>query len=365
MKPRALWITLAGALVFALACGFFAYRAGRSAGVATAAGGSAPPPAEVTAAVAVAPIKEGTVAQTVDAYGSIVPAPGALFTLSAPFDCQIEKVDVSEGEAVSKGATLLSVTGNPDAKLALAQVRIEAAAAQAALRQVQERHRLKLADDAALAQAQGAAEAAEARRKNLDARRLDGLRDLHAPADGVVYRVPYAKGAIALTGTPLLDLAEAGHLEARFGVDPSERGRLAAGSAVALQTMDGGGAAPVAGRVRAVSTAINPSSRLVDVYVTLPQRSSLTLGGYLKGSFTVASVTGLVVPYTAILPGKEGFILFTASGGRAVRHVVTVEGENGEEAVVSGAGLAAGDLAVISGNYELNDGMAVRVEPGP
>lgn len=365
MKPRTWWITVAAVLLLALACTFFAYRAGRSAGAAKAAGGSAAPPAEVTAAVAVAPIKEGTVTRAVEAYGSVVPAPGALFTLSVPFDCQVEKVPVSEGQAVSKGTLLLSVSGSPDAKLALAQARIEAAAARDTLRQVQERHGLNLADAAALAQARGAADAAEARLKSLQARRLEGLHDLIAPEDGIVYRLPFTRGALVPAGTPLADVADGGRLEARFGLEPSERGRFAPGSTVALHAVDGGGAAPLIGRIRAVSTAINPATRLVDVYVALPQGSGLPLGAYMKASFTAASATGLMVPYTAVLPGKAGFVIFTVKDGKAVRHVVTVTAENGQEAGVSGAGLAAGDLAVVSGNYELQDGMAVVMEPAP
>lgn len=365
MKPRTWWITVAAGLLLALACIFFAYRAGRSAGAAKAAGGSAAPPAEVTAAVAVVPIKEGTVTRAVEAYGSVVPAPGALFTLSVPFDCQVEKVPVSEGQAVSKGTLLLSVTGSPDAKLALDQARSDATAARETLRQAEARQALKLADAATLAQARGAAEGAEARVKSLQDRHLDGLHDLRAPADGVVYRLAVARGAVVPAGTPMADVADGGRLEARFGLEPSERGRFAPGSAVALQAVDGGGAAPVVGRIRAVSPAINPATRLVDAYVALPKGSGLALGAYLKASFTAASAEGLTVPYTAVLPGEAGFVLFTVKDGKAVRHVVTVTAENGEEATVSGAGLAAGDLAVVSGNYELQDGMAVAMEPSP
>jgi membrane fusion protein, multidrug efflux system len=366
MKPRTLWIAAAAALVVTIACAFFAYRAGSFAGAAGAAGRavSAPPP-EVTAAVAVVPIKEGILTRAVDAFGSVVPAPGALFTLSVPFDCRVDRVLVSEGQAVSKGMLLLSVSGSPDAKLALDQADAEAAAARDTLRQVQERHGLKLADDAALAQARGVADAAEARLKSLQARRLDGPHDLSAPADGIVYRLPFSRGASVTAGTSLADVADGGALEARFGVEPSERGRFVPGSAVTLQAVDGGGAAPVAGRIRAVSTAINPATRLVDVYVALARGNGLALGAYLKGSFTAASTAGLVVPYSAVMPWESGFVLFTVKDGRAVRHAVTVTTDNGEEAAVAGAGLAAGDLAVVTGNYELEDGMAVRVETGP
>ena len=351
MKPRILFAVTGGALVLLLGGLILAYRAGRSAVAAQAArGASGEPPAEVTAAVEVAPIREGTVPLTVEAYGSVVPAPGASFDLSLPFDCQVEKVLVSEGQAVTKGALLLSVTGSPDAKLSLAQARAEAEASKETLKQVEARHALKLADDAALAQARGAAESARARLKSLEARRLDGLHDLLATADGVVVRLPFAKGAVAPAGTSLAEVVDTSRLEARFGVQPSDRGRLAAGAPASVQTVDGGGAASVTARVRTLSTAVNPVTRLVDAFVTLPPGCPLALGSYVKGSFPSASAPGLVVPYAAVLPEENGFVLFTVKEGKAVRHAVAVTAQNGAEAAVSGEGLAPGDPVVVSGN---------------
>lgn len=366
MRSRTRIATAAGALIPALAGLFLAYRAGRAAGAAQAARGpSEEPPAEVTATVTVAPIREGTLPLAVEAYGSVVPAPGSSVMLALPFECQVEKVHASEGQAVSRGALLLSVTGSPDAKLALAQARANAEAALKTLRQVEKRHGLKLADDAALAQAEGAAESAQAQLLSLESRHLDGVHDLRAPADGVVVRLPFGRGAVAPAGVSLAEVADATRLEARFGVEPSDRGRLAVGAPASVKIVDGGGAAPVAGRVRALSPAVNPSTRLVDAFVALPPGCGLPLGAYVKGSFPSASSPGLVVPYAAVLPEEKGFVLFTVKGGRAVRHAVAVTAENGEEALVAGEGLAAGDPVVVSGNYELEDGMAVRVEPRP
>ncbi|MGC8763989.1 MAG: efflux RND transporter periplasmic adaptor subunit [Acidobacteriota bacterium] len=366
MNPRLLFAAAGGALVLVLGSLALGYRAGRSAGAAQAAqGASGEVPAEVTAAVTVVPIRQGTVPLAVEAYGSIVPAPGDSFALSLPFDCQVEKVLVSEEQAVAKGALLLAVTGSPDAKLALAQAKADAKAAAEALKQVEARHALKLDDDAALAQARGAAESAQARLKSLEARRLDGLHELRAAADGVVLRLPFAKGAVAPAGAVLAEVAGAGRLEARLGVQPSECGTLLPGSPASIQAVDGGAQPPLAGRVRAVSAAVNPTTRLADVFVSLPPGSPLPLGTYVKGSFPRSSPPGLVVPYTAVLPQEKGFVLFKVKENRAVRHSVTVLAQNGDEAVVAGEGLSPSDPVVVTGNYELEEGMAVKVEPRP
>lgn len=366
MKPGIRIAAAGGALALVLAGLALAYRAGRSAGTAQAARGtSGEPPSEVTASVAVVPLQEGTLSRELDAYGSVVPAPEASSVLSLPFDCQVIKVVVSEGQAVSKGALLLSVTGSPDARLALAQAKADAEACGETLKQVQARHALKLADDAALAQARGAAESAQARLRSLEARRMDAVHDLRAATDGVVLRLPFASGAVAPAGAALAEVADGGRLEARFGLEPAERGWLTPGAAAVVRALDGGSTAPVAGRVRAVSTAVNPATRLVDVFVTLPSGCPLPLGAYVAGSFTASSASGLLAPYAAVLPGESGSVLFTVKEGKAVRHLVSVVDENDEAAIVSGPGLLAGDLAVVSGNYELQDGMAVKVEVRP
>ena len=122
MSSRWKFLAAAGALAFAVIVALIAYHAGRSSGMkqaGTSAAGA--PPSEVTATVRTMPAREGTLTKTITAYGSVVPAPGGLNSLSVPFECRIEQVSASEGQAVSKGETLIVVTGSTDAKLALAQ----------------------------------------------------------------------------------------------------------------------------------------------------------------------------------------------------------------------------------------------------
>jgi membrane fusion protein (multidrug efflux system) len=178
-------------------------------------------------------------------------------------------------------------------------------------------------------------------------------------------RLPYPQGAVVPAGTPLAEVADSKAVEVRLGVEPTEASGLAPGSAVPLQPVDGNGASAIEGRIRAVSPAINPATRLVEVYLTLPAGSHLSLGRYVSGLVTAASAKGLVVPYAAVLPGEKGSVLYTLKDARAVRHEVRVVIENGDEALVSAPDVKAGDPVVVSGNYELEGNMAVKVEPAP
>jgi len=94
--------------------------------------------------------------------------------------------------------------------------------------------------------------------------------------------------------------------------------------------------------------------------------SKLLLEDFVSGQLTKVAADGLVVPRDAVLPGEgTDFELFTVRDGKAVKHTVRVGVENDQEAQVMAEGLKAGDPAVVIGNFELEDGMAVRAQDAP
>ena len=365
MNRKVFGLAVFAALLVMGATAFLTYRIGLSRGQAEPGPGTLSIPKEVTATVRVVPIRESAIHRSVTAYGEVIPPPGGVQAVSVPFDAQILTLDVQEGQAASRGMLLMTVTGSPDAKLALAQARAQAHSDEESYRQVEARHGLKLADDAALAQAKGAFEASEARLKSLEARGLQGVHALTSPTDGTVLRLPFARGAVIPAGTALAEVAGLDHLQVHLGIQPSDAAVLHTGDPVALELVASAGNAPIQGTVASISPAINASTRLVDAYVTLPKGSSLHLGAYVRGTFALASDTGLVVPYAAVLPEGQEEVLYTVRNDRAVRHTVKLAFETDKEALVSGPGLAAGDLVVVSGNYELTEGMALKVERHP
>jgi membrane fusion protein (multidrug efflux system) len=68
------------------------------------------------------------------------------------------------------------------------------------------------------------------------------------------------------------------------------------------------------------------------------------------------------VPRSAVLPEGHSHVLYTVREGHAFKHLVKVGIESGNRVEVSGGGLRPGDLAVVLGNYELKDRMAVKLE---
>lgn len=54
--------------------------------------------------------------------------------------------------------------------------------------------------------------------------------------------------------------------------------------------------------------------------------------------------------------------MFTVNNGHAVKHIVQLGLQSKQEVEVMGGGIKVGDMAVLSGNYELKPGMAVSPE---
>ena len=317
-----------------------------------------------TAMVKVAAIRAGVLAEPVTAYGSVVPAPGSLCAISLSYDARVLSVAVSEGEAVKAQERLIEVQGSPDARLALDEARLSAEAAGRAYQQVKVQNQLHLADDSALANATKDYKSALARQKSLEARDLFAPRWLTSSAAGVITRLGAQSGAIVPAGAPLAEVAAPAKLAVRLGIEPSAAKGLKPGAKIRLSAVDGKGANPLEAAILSVAPAVNPSTRLVDLYAALPKDPPFLLGEYVEGTITPEGVKSLVVPYEAVLPQGGGHVVFTVDQNKAARHEVTLLARTDHEVAVSGKGLSAGQMVVTAGAYELEDGMAVCTENG-
>ena len=86
------------------------------------------------------------------------------------------------------------------------------------------------------------------------------------------------------------------------------------------------------------------------------------MGSRILGQIHLASHTALVVPRTAVLGDGSNSYLFTVSKNKAKRISVQTGVEEGGLIEVIG-NLNVNDVVVITGNYELSDGMTVKEVP--
>ena len=186
-----------------------------------------------------------------------------------------------------------------------------------------------------------------------------GYAQVRAPAAGIITARPAELG-MAAVGLPLFTVQVNGALEWRARVAPDAAASLRSGTVAHLAA----GKAEVNGRVRKLAPTADAASRLVTVFVDVPQDAPLRAGMFVRGAFALGEEVVLTVPASAVVR-EDGYDLLVLVDGdnRASRRTVSL-GERIGERVVVREGLAADARFVLRGGSFLQDGDVVRVVDG-
>ncbi len=361
---RRLW----GPAIVAVAAGVLAVgywwfsRGGQMASHDESASAKADPSEGPVALVKVVAIKKRTVVEEITVYGTIVPAAGAVETVSVPFESRARRIFITEAQKVSPGDALLEIEPSPDTSLQTQQAHNDYESAKRAFQYMQQRLELKLATKDQLLQTRQALDQAEAKLESFRRRGSEGSRTIRADVMGLISKVSVQRGAIVAAGAPLVEMVAQNRLEVRLGIEPEDIDKVKLNQEVSLTRVNIPKSNRVSGRIRKISSAANTTSRLVDLFVDIPSSSRFLLGEYISGKIAIASAQGLIVPRSAVLPEEDHYVLFTVKDGRAQKHTARVGLQNEKDIEVIATDLHAGEPVVILGNYELKDGMAVKVD---
>jgi membrane fusion protein, multidrug efflux system len=354
-RQAVLLLAVVGVVAAALFAGFLFGRSGRAGGEPE---DEAAIRGEPVAQVTTAPAERRRMERLVLAYGAVVPAPDAVQSVAAPFECRVRSVLAFAGQRVEAGQPLLEIAPSPEAALRLAEERSNRESAKADLEQVRQRAELQLATKGELLKAEQTLDLAQLR---LDSLRKggQGVRRVTSSTAGLLSRMNVREGDLVPPFGVLAELVPGDSIEVRLGADPGDLDQLRPGQPVHLAPVIGGRRQPLEGRVRLITEEINPVSRLVDVYITVPDAASLPLDTYVVGRIVVDAKEVLAVPRAAVQPEGENNFLYTVAGGRAQRRDVGLGLEDGDWVEITDGGIAAGQRVVVVGNYELADGMTV------
>jgi len=312
-----------------------------------------------------APAVEQTVTKTLTAFGVLEPDPDQVLSLSLPHAGLINRVWVRLGQRVKSGDRLLEVVTAPDA---LRQYRQAQSAVDYAQREVNRHQRLLHDQLATKAQMDAAKKDLKDARATLEALKKRGMNlaedTLLAPVDGIVTQLDVSQGQRVQADTTAMLIAAEKRLIARLGVEPEDLGAVTAGTPVTITSVfvpD----VKVESAIREVHAMINPDTHLVEVLAPIPEQQidHLILGSRILGRIQLDSHRALLVPYSAVLGNATGAAhLYVVDNGKA-RRVPVRTGLLADGRIEVEGGLKAGDLVVVSGNYELSDGAPVRTAP--
>lgn len=296
--------------------------------------------------------------ETLTLFGEVAQEVGTNENISFARPVLLSRLLVSAGQRVVGGQPLLEVVTEPAAASAFRQAQSAVALAQKELASQQELFAERLTTQAQLAAARKALADAQAELSaQQQAGAEPGAQVVRASHDAVVATLSAQQGDRVQPGTTVLQLSRSGAQRALLGAEPEDVARLAPGMAVKLSPVFGG--TPADGTVSQLYAVINPQTRLVDVAVRVTKGTGLLPGQKLRGAITLANKDAWVVPPSAVLSDDHGAYVFQVRGGHAHRVAVRLLVASAKFDGVSGAIDPALPI-VVTGNYELEDGGAVR-----
>jgi len=306
--------------------------------------------------------QEGSLPHTLTAYGVVQAAPGSSETLSLLRAGQVTRVMVAMGQSVRQGQPLLVVSADPAALATYRQAVTALTLAQGERNRMTQMLAQHLATRDQVAQADKAVTDAQG---NLDLLTRGGggsaEQTLAAPFDGIVSSLAVAPGARIAAQAPLATLDRSSRIVAAVGIEPAQRALVARGQPAQVEPLDGGDAKQ--GSVLSVGAMLDPATRLVPVLID-PQAAAAELlaGGPVRVVVQVGEYRGWLVPRNAVATDANGAYVFQVAGGKAARVEVQVASTVGDTTVATGP-IDAKRRLVTTGNYQLQDGAAVREEP--
>lgn len=304
-------------------------------------------------------LRQGSLPRTVQAYGVVQASAGASRTVTAATSAVVQALYVREGEEVAAGAPLLQLKPSPETTAAYVQARSALKVAGQLAARTQQMAAQHLATAQQLADAQKAESDAKATLAALDAQGAAGAQVLRAPFRAIVLRLSATQGTLASAGTPLLELASAEKAVLKVGVVPAQAMLVGKGDVANVAAVGGDQRWP--GTVVQRGSMVDPSTGLVPIEIALPPGHFLP-GEAADATITVGKTEGYVVPHAAILVNDHGDTYVVQDDAMKARKVdVSVAGTHADEDVIRGDGLNPGQPIVLSGNYQLDDGMRMRV----
>ena len=302
--------------------------------------------------------------------GSLEPEQAA--TVRAEVSGSVVRTYADAGERVKRGQLL--------ARLDDAAVRDEFLSARSAVRSAEsalelarrnaERSR-RLAEAGAVADrdleraewdvtnAEGALADARARLSSAQ-ERLEDTR-VRAPFDGMVSDRPADAGDVVQVGTTLFTLVDPSSLRLEASVPAEQITRLRKGAEVEFTV--NGLDRPIAGRIDRINPVVDPATRQVRIYVTIPNDDQgLVAGLFAEGRVATDTKKAVAVPLAAVDNRGNSPVVHVLKEGRVDETPVQLGvRDEAAELIEVAAGVADGDTVLLGSAQGVAPGSRVRV----
>ena len=320
-----------------------------------------PPPEAVTTIVAA----EEEWPATLNAIGTMVAVQGV--TVSADLPGTVDRILFESGQAVREGDVLAVLDTRQE------QAQLAALEAQRDLARVTFERLQGLLNERVISQAEFDRASAEFRQTDArvgEVRAVIERKKIRAPFSGILGLRQVNLGQYLAGGGELVTLQSLSPIHANFGVPQQAAGQISVGRSVRITTEDGS-AVSWTGRVTAIDSKVDESTRNIQIQATLanPDRT-LRPGMFVQAEVILGpSQARVALPASAISYAPYGDSVFVVSDlkdpdGRTYRgvrqQVVKLGPARGDQVAIL-SGIRPGEEVVTSGVFKLRNGAAVVV----
>lgn len=182
---------------------------------------------------------------------------------------------------------------------------------------------------------------------------------IRAPVGGLVIRRSVTRGQIIQPGAELFRIVRDGRLELDAQVPETDLPLIRAGMAATITSDQAG---QTSGRVRIVTSEVDPQTRLGIARIALTAPGSLRPGMFARAAIDAGAQASLVAPLESVVfrEGQPG--VYVIAPDNTVRFTPVTTGVRQEGRVALTGGVQAGQRIVVRGAGFLGDGDAVQVQ---
>ena len=364
MAKRMILMLVAAALLVG-ALGYFKLRQVQAA---VKGGAFQPPPEAVTTIIA----KQGTWPSTLSVVGTTAPVHGV--TVSADLPGTVDTITFDSGKFVHEGEVLVQLDTRQE------RAQLAAMEAQRDLAKINYDRMQQLVNQGVISRMEYDKSTAEQRQTEANVGEIKATiqrKTIRAPFSGILGIRQVNLGQYMSAGTAIVSLQALNPIYANFNVPQQVMSQMRPGQNVKIST-DGASGHEYTGRVNALESTVDESTRNVQVQATLANpENKLRPGMFVQVEVGVGAQRSLFpLPASAInyAPfGDSVYIVTDLKGpdGKTYRGVrqqfVKVAGARGDQVGIV-SGLNQGDEVVTSGAFKLRNGAAVavnnKIQPG-
>lgn len=295
-----------------------------------------------------------TAGEQIRALGTLTAAEAV--TLYPEVTGVVSTIEVAAGATVEEGKVLFRLNAD-DQTVAIDRATIAVDSARAALDRVERLAKSNNVSEVTVSDAQTAFRTAVTDLKSADIEYRK--RIVRAPFAGVVGLIPVSVGDLVNTSTALTTLDDVSSFKISFNATERFVGKIRVGHPVS-GTAIGLPGREIRGRVSAVDSRVDPSTRVFKVEATMEEGiEGLKPGMSITVVVDFAGEPQVTVPSLAIQWGRAGAFVWTVDGDTAHRMPVEIVGRRSGEVIVAGD-IEPDAEVVVEGLQRMREGITVK-----